>query len=112
MALDELTKHLGNSTSRRTIVKTGGKLAYAAPLVAASFKLSANAAGAVSPGGPCKTFQCGGELCLSSPTVCACFELLSQSCSAYWCEVPSRSTVWSSRTERLTFSCFLSFLIF
>jgi hypothetical protein len=41
-------------TTRRTIVTTGAKLAYAAPLVAASLKLSAtNAAAAVSLGSLC-----------------------------------------------------------
>ena len=45
-------------TTRRAVVKTGVKLAYAAPLVAATMKLSVRAAGAVSgPGAPsvCKS---------------------------------------------------------
>jgi hypothetical protein len=37
-------------TTRRTIVATGAKLAYAAPLVATSLTLSATNAAAVSPG--------------------------------------------------------------
>ena len=40
MGLDEITGRLSTSTTRRTVVKTGAKLAYAAPLVAASFKLA------------------------------------------------------------------------
>ena len=46
MQLEELTDRLETATTRRTIVKTGVRLAYAAPLVAASFKLSAIGAGA------------------------------------------------------------------
>jgi hypothetical protein len=47
--------------SRRRILATGGKLAYAAPLVAASYTLNAQKAGAqevVSPGGVGGTGQC------------------------------------------------------
>ena len=45
-----------NPATRRTIVATGAKLAYAAPLVAASFTLSATNAAAVSlgPGDACR----------------------------------------------------------
>jgi hypothetical protein len=46
----DLEDQIANSTTRRTIVKTGAKLAYVAPLVAASFKVSAiNALAQVSP---------------------------------------------------------------
>jgi hypothetical protein len=43
---------LSKQTSRRSVVKTGVKIAYAAPLVAASFKLGAHGASAalVCPG--------------------------------------------------------------
>ena len=41
-----LTPNLEAATTRRTIVKTGVKLAYAVPLVAASFKFSSLNAGA------------------------------------------------------------------
>jgi len=39
------------TTTRRTVVKTGAKLAYAAPLVAATMKLTADSALAASGGG-------------------------------------------------------------
>src|SRR5687768_567719 len=46
----DLEDRIANSTTRRTIVKTGAKLAYVAPIVAASFKVSAiNALAQVSP---------------------------------------------------------------
>jgi hypothetical protein len=41
MRLEALDQHLGDHVTRRRIVKTGVKLAYAAPLVAASFQLTA-----------------------------------------------------------------------
>lgn len=41
---DALAKMAATSTSRRQVVKTGVKLAYAAPLVAATFPLAASAA--------------------------------------------------------------------
>ena len=43
-----MTGELDSSLSRRTIVKTGAKLAYAAPLVAASMHLHAASATSVS----------------------------------------------------------------
>ena len=52
MPLDELNDQLARTTTRRTVVKTGAKFAYAAPLVAATMKLSTGGAGAVS-GAPC-----------------------------------------------------------
>ena len=61
MALDELVDQLGSSkTTRRSIVKKGAKLTYAAPLVAASFKLRSMdaSAQAVSQNCPCGS-DCG-----------------------------------------------------
>jgi hypothetical protein len=46
MALGELVDKIDAPTTRRTVVKTGVKLAYAAPLVAGTIKLSAMSAGA------------------------------------------------------------------
>jgi hypothetical protein len=46
MPLDELTSL---RTSRRTIAKTGAKLAYAAPVVAATMQLSGQMGAAASP---------------------------------------------------------------
>jgi hypothetical protein len=69
-----MDEHLATTTTRRTIVKTGAKLAYAAPLVAASFKLSAGRAGAqaVSRGNcPCLTLNCGTAV---PGTICGCLE--------------------------------------
>jgi hypothetical protein len=40
----EVEDRLNNRVSRRTVVGTGAKLAYAAPIVAASFKLTASGA--------------------------------------------------------------------
>src|SRR5689334_12378709 len=48
MSAQELTSPLARTRTRRTIMKTGAKFAYATPMVAASFRLSAGGAGAVS----------------------------------------------------------------
>ena len=46
----DLEDQIADSPTRRTIVKTGVKLAYVAPIVAASFKVSAvNAQAPISP---------------------------------------------------------------
>ena len=79
MALDEFVGQIDAQTTRRTIVKTGAKLAYAAPLVAASFKLSSRGAGAAVSFELCKVDgscdnqnnTCGdaiGEFCGCLPT--------------------------------------------
>ena len=53
MALEELNDKLaGTSTSRRTIVRTGAKLAYAAPLVAVTMKMNSSTANAQRISGP------------------------------------------------------------
>ncbi len=44
---------LSDLTTRRSVVATGVKIAYAAPVVASSIKLSTIGAGAVSGGGNC-----------------------------------------------------------
>jgi hypothetical protein len=49
-----LTEQLQSRATRRTVVATGAKLAYAAPIVAASLKVSAINAFAVSGGGICE----------------------------------------------------------
>jgi len=57
MALPDLKlSDVGTQTTRRTVVKTGVKLAYAAPLVGASMKLGDHSASAVS------TFTCPPNL--------------------------------------------------
>jgi hypothetical protein len=58
------TMDLSSRTSRRTVVKTGVKLAYAVPLVAASFKLTASGAlAAVCPPGYERVEEEGGPNC-------------------------------------------------
>lgn len=81
MAPIDLSEHLDSSTSRRKIVTTGAKVAYAAPVVAASFKLSQAGASAVSPNGPCKAFVCEDPPCVDNGDIlknCYCFELVER----------------------------------
>lgn len=61
MALDGVVQQLDAQTTRRTIVKTGAKIAYAAPLVAASFKLQSAMAQSISNQHP----ECVGATCAS-----------------------------------------------
>jgi hypothetical protein len=79
MDATDLEDRTSNATTRRTIVKTGVKLAYTAPIVAASFKLrNASAQAAMSGGGnqPCQTFVCGNGPCAERGDIdCFCFEL-------------------------------------
>ena len=58
--VDSLSRHADDTTSRRTVVKTGAKLAYAAPLIAATMGLSAQHGFAASP--PATTRICGSPL--------------------------------------------------
>src|SRR5687768_13246051 len=53
MALEELTDGLVRPVTRRRVLKTGAKLAYAAPLVAASMRMSRGGVAAISGGGGC-----------------------------------------------------------
>ena len=72
MAVEEFTQRLDSRTTRRIVVKTGAKLAYAAPLVAASFKLTSASVLAVS-GFDCGTpSRCGAPSFGNCPGVCAC----------------------------------------
>lgn len=98
MANLDLDKTLTGTATRRSVVATGAKVAYAAPLVAASFKLSAMGAGAVSPNGPCEAFRCeDGGLCHTYGggilDVCACFELVEKPGTGlclnnFYCDAP------------------------
>ena len=82
--METIANTMRTDVSRRTIVKTGVKLAYAAPLVAASFRLSAGAVGAqtVSPGICTFGFFCGDPpnffICGTDPrgisSQCNCYE--------------------------------------
>src|SRR5687767_6959520 len=49
MADRDASDELAFTPTRRALVKTGAKLAYSAPLIAASMKLGVGHAGAVSP---------------------------------------------------------------
>ena len=67
------------SVTRRTVVRTGARLVYAAPLVAASFHLGVNRAGAqpISGGGLCAPgdLACGaatGEFCCGPDAPVCC----------------------------------------
>jgi hypothetical protein len=74
MALEELVRKDSVRTTRRTVVSTGVKLAYATPSVAASMKLGTNMGMAASPGAnECqKDAACAGAtVCNDGP--CACF---------------------------------------
>jgi hypothetical protein len=79
MNFDQMSESLSNQTTRRTVVKTGVKLAYAAPLVAATMKLSAQGVFAAQSGG--LTF-CGHSTCAGPDGVilntCGCM----QACAA------------------------------
>lgn len=74
---ETIGEHLQHSTTRRTVVKTGAKLAYAAPIVAASFSLaSQRAAAAVSGANPnpeCAAATCTTFVeCSSTNADCVC----------------------------------------
>jgi hypothetical protein len=78
MDRSDLADRLGTPATRRTVVKTGAKLAYAAPLVAASFRLAAmDAAAQVSPGGGPILCEPGHGACPGSPA-CQCAPVFSQ----------------------------------
>lgn len=87
MSLDDRADLLASATSRRKIVATGGKLAYAAPIVAATARLSSGSASAASP--PCAggdvteafsvTCTSTGQLCVPIHTNDACFPGLGES---------------------------------
>jgi len=59
MSEEVIEKTVSARMTRRTIVSTGTKLAYAAPVMAASIKLGTRSAGAVSPGGVRDDDFCG-----------------------------------------------------
>ena len=76
MPIDQLVDRLEDKTTRRTVVKTGAKIAYVAPAVAASFKMSAMSAGAqrASPVAGCEQFNCGTVIDFCNEDVfCALF---------------------------------------
>jgi hypothetical protein len=72
---DNLTDRLASPLSRRTVVRTGVKLGYAAPLIAASFKLTAEGGLAQTCTPPAEPV---GGLCCSCATTVIGYELVIQ----------------------------------
>lgn len=75
MGLETRGRPVDAGVTRRTVVKTGARLAYAAPLVAASFKLSASAlAQEALSAATCNGGTCGDlEGCGDDSGKCYCF---------------------------------------
>ena len=77
MAFDDAVASDPVPTTRRAVLGTGVKLAYAVPMVAASMKLAEQAGGAVSgstcepPGGPC-TIDNFIQVCCHGPGGVGC----------------------------------------
>ena len=78
MSLEEVTRHA--TSSRRTIVKTGAKMAYAVPVVAATISLnvgesSAQRVSGINPDPACIGATCANlRQCADNPD-CQCFTL-------------------------------------
>jgi len=81
---------LASTTTRRTIVKTGAKLAYAAPVVAATFKLTQGGALAAS----CPR---GGTLDPDGPSGPGCYSC--QGSRDFGCQRPNPRLCGSPRTN-------------
>jgi hypothetical protein len=84
MSNKTMSDELARSISRRSIVRTGTKLAYAAPIVAATTKLTGRGAMAISVGVGGPDPICNGEdACLPTPTCgqagsnCSCSTLVA-----------------------------------
>ena len=71
----EIGEHLSKSTTRRTVVRTGVRLAYAAPIVAASFALTASGALALCPGGFTEVVTKDGPQCCTCASTVISYEL-------------------------------------
>ena len=74
MTSDDTTLVTAPPTTRRAVLRTGVRLAYAAPVVAASMRLSAGSAGAQVSGPVCP----GGHILLNG----GCFEIANAGCGA------------------------------
>jgi hypothetical protein len=86
-----------DTTTRRAVVKTGVKLAYAVPLVAASFKLRSTGAGAVSDGESCGTpTRCGAPSFGSCLNNCFCVSSADGSQACVFGRVPAGGLVTCS----------------
>jgi hypothetical protein len=70
MKSDVIDQQLESSVTRRRVIGTGVKLAYAAPVVAASFKLNSAAAQGASP--TCTPTTCGERITCNGSASCYC----------------------------------------
>src|SRR5215211_8943073 len=75
----EMSEQLESRSTRRVVVATGAKLAYAAPIVAASLKVSALSASAAVTGGFCGHSVGTNDGCKGA---CAAAGLLGNECEA------------------------------
>jgi hypothetical protein len=86
MAKDASADRFDSLMTRRTVVRTGAKLAYAAPVVAASFRLESSRALAYLSGECSET----GQLCGGENVSCSCTRSSNNSliCAndAYFCD--------------------------
>ena len=75
LPIEELTNSLETQITRRTIVRTGAKLAYVAPLVAVTFKLTGSHASAASGSNPeCRGADCATFTPCSTNSDCVCVD--------------------------------------
>jgi len=74
-----LERGVTSVVTRRTIVKTGAKLAYAAPLVAVTMKVSGSSAFAASPTPEPRGVQCWHSIGAGKPAGCM------EACAAAGC---------------------------
>lgn len=75
MKTENKDKLIESGVSRRTIVRTGAKLAYAAPLVAASFRLGSDQSAAQVASAMCEGQDCFSPITCGGSTSCACREI-------------------------------------
>jgi hypothetical protein len=84
MAFDDAVSPAPVPTSRRAVLRTGVKLAYAAPVVAASMKLAEQATGAQvsGPAPTATTPSCvpPGQICLTDQECCALLRCIGGQC--------------------------------
>ena len=81
----------GKRESRRSILRSGAKLAYAAPLVAATFKLDARGVlAATCPAGTTQIVMNGeSSCCKCRPTVLRPYRLTETSPGVWECTAPN-----------------------
>ena len=79
---DSLSGRLDSPVSRRSVVRMGIKLGYAAPLIAASFKLTAEGALAVCVAPYVPVTLTTGEFCCTCATTVIGYELVVENDTA------------------------------